>query len=119
MDKNVLYNLKGITPEEFSFLEQVMNSMTEQEQQQFVMFYSGKRQSAGDILLFTLLGLIVVAGVHRFIMGQIGMGILYFFTGGLCLIGTIVDALNHKNLAAEHNQKMALECVQLVKMKIS
>ena len=99
MDRNLLYNLKGITPEEFSFLQQIMAGMTDQQAQQFVLFYSGKRQSAGDILLFTLLGLICLAGLQRFILGQIGMGILYFLTGGLCFIGTIVDAINHKNLA--------------------
>jgi TM2 domain-containing membrane protein YozV len=116
MYKELLYNLKGITPDEFQYTQHIMSGMNEQQAQKFVMFYSGKRQSASDILLFTLLGLIVVAGVQRFVTGQIGMGILYFFTGGLCLIGTIVDAINHKNLANEHNQKMALECAQLVKM---
>ena len=32
------------------------------------------------------------------------MGILYFLTGGLCLIGTIVDLVNHRSLAFEYNQ---------------
>lgn len=30
-------------------------------------------------------------GVHKFIDGQIGKGILYLFTGGLFCIGWIVD----------------------------
>ena len=30
-------------------------------------------------------------GLHKFYEGKIGMGILYFFTGGLFLIGVIVD----------------------------
>lgn len=30
-------------------------------------------------------------GAHKFYEGKIGMGILYFFTGGLFLIGVIVD----------------------------
>ncbi len=79
MNKNLLYNLKGITPEELQFLQHVMNGMNEQQEQQFIMFYTGKRHSPSDLLLFTLLGLIVVAGVQRFIIGQIGMGILLFF----------------------------------------
>ena len=118
MYKNLLYNLKGLTPEEFYYVQQVMEGMNEQQAQQFVMFYSGKRQSPSDLLLFTLLGLIIVAGVQRFIIGQIGMGILYFFTFGLCFIGTIVDAINHKTLANDHNQKVALECAQLVRLSM-
>ncbi|MBI5403318.1 MAG: NINE protein [Ignavibacteriae bacterium] len=30
-------------------------------------------------------------GVHKFYLGKIGVGILYFFTGGLFLIGWIYD----------------------------
>lgn len=44
------------------------------------------------------------------------MGILYLLTGGLCLIGTIIDAVNHKKLTNEFNQKMAMESVQMAKM---
>nr|MBP9099183.1 TM2 domain-containing protein [Ferruginibacter sp.] len=55
------------------------------------------------------------AGIQRFIIGQIGMGILYLFTGGLCLIGTIVDVINHKQLAFEFNQQMANESMAMVK----
>jgi TM2 domain-containing membrane protein YozV len=62
-----------------------------------------------------LLGLIVIAGVHRFILGQIGMGILYLFTGGLCLIGTIVDLVNHQRLAFEYNQKQANEILVMIR----
>ena len=67
------------------------------------MFYRGKRRSPQEILLFTLLGFIIIAGVQRFVIGQIGMGILYLLTGGLCLIGTIVDLVNHRTLALEYN----------------
>jgi TM2 domain-containing membrane protein YozV len=116
MDKNLLYNLKGITPEEFAFIQQLTSGMTDQQTQQFVLFYFGKRLVPSDLLIYTLLGLLGVSGIQRFIIGQIGMGILYFVTGGLCLIGTIVDAVNHKSLATEHNQKMALECARLVNM---
>jgi hypothetical protein len=39
------------------------------------------------------------------------MGILYVFTGGLCLIGTIVDMINYKNFAFEYNRKIAQQIV--------
>lgn len=37
------------------------------------------------------LGFCGCAGLHRFYSGKIGTGILYFCTGGLFGIGTIVD----------------------------
>lgn len=112
---NLLYSLKGITEEEYFFLQKVMDGMSTEQAQQFIAFYSGKRHSPSDILLFTLLGFVIVAGVQRFMIGQIGMGILYLITGGLCFVGTVVDAINHKSLAFEYNQKMAFECSQMVR----
>lgn len=115
MNNSALYSLKGITSEEFKYVQQTMHGMTDQQGEQFMMFYMDKRKSPSDILLFTLLGFIVIAGVQRFVMGQIGMGLLYFFTGGLCLMGTTLDAINHKNLANEYNRKMANEITMIVR----
>ncbi len=105
-----------MTPEEYQYLQHATSGLTEEQNQNFLMFYSGKRKDPQEILIYTLLGFIVVAGVQRFVTNQIGMGILYFLTGGLCFIGTIVDLINHKSLALEFNQKVAFESVQMVKM---
>ena len=32
-------------------------------------------------------------GIHKFIKGEVGMGILYFFTGGLFGIGWLIDVI--------------------------
>ena len=109
-------SLPGITPEEYSYLQQATTGLTEQQLRNFLMIYSSKRKQASDLLLLTLVGFFGFAGIQRFSVGQIGMGLLYFFTGGLCLIGTIVDIINHKNLAYEHNQKMVFESLQMVRM---
>ena len=68
------------------------------------------------MLIFCIVGLCVVPGLQRFIVGQIGMGLLYFFTVGLCFIGSIVDLVNHKDLAMEYNRKIDFESHQLAKM---
>lgn len=109
-------SLPGITPREYSYLQTATNGLTEQQLRTFLMIYTGKRKNPSDILLFTLLAFVGVSGVQRFVMGQIGMGLLYFFTCGLCFIGNIVDLINHKDLAFEHNQKMAFESLQMVRM---
>ncbi len=116
MERDPLVNLKGMSPEEYAYLQQVMADLDQRQSQNFVMFYSGKRKSPDDILLFTLLGFLGIAGIQRFVTGDMGMGILYILTAGLCFIGTIVDVINHKSLALDYNQRAAFESAQIVKM---
>ena len=55
---------------------------------------SGKEEPlSGDEKTVALILLIFVGalGIHKFYLGQIGPGILYLFTGGLCGIGLIID----------------------------
>ncbi len=115
-ENNPYMGLPGITPEELNFIQQATSDLGENQQKYFYMAYTSKRKSAQDILIFTIIGFFAVAGVQRFALGQIGMGLLYFFTGGFCLIGTIVDLVNHKDLTLEYNKKMAYESHQIAKM---
>ena len=48
------------------------------------------KNRAVALLLCVFLG---IPGVHRFYVGKIGTGVLYLFTGGLFLIGWIVDII--------------------------
>jgi TM2 domain-containing membrane protein YozV len=109
-------SMPGITPQEYAYLQTATEGLNESQLQAFMMIYSQKRKNPSDILLLTLLGFIWLAGIHRIIMGQVGMGILYLLTGGLCFIGTIVDTVNHKQLCLEYNQKMVFESMQMVRM---
>ena len=113
-----LFGLPGMTHEEMSFIENITKELNEEQQRQFIMIYSNRRKDPQLILLLTLLGFVGVAGVHRFITGEIGMGLVYFFTAGFCLIGTIVDIINYKNLAGEFNRSQALETVSMVKQYV-
>lgn len=115
MDVNNFWSLPGIQEGEFQFLQNLLHDMDEYQQQQFFNIYHTRRKDPQNILLLSLLGLIVVAGVHRFVLDQVGMGILYLLTGGLCLVGTIVDAINYKKLAWEYNQKKALESANIAR----
>lgn len=54
-------------------------------------------------LILCLLGFVGLGGLHRFYLGHIGMGILYFCTGGLCGIGTIIDLLSLDNMVNMSN----------------
>lgn len=116
MYQNPYMAFPGITPEEMGFLQQGTAELNENQKKYFYMVYSSKRKSPQDILIFTLIGFFGVAGVQRFVLGEVVMGILYLFTGGFCLIGTIIDLINHKTLASDYNRKMAYESFQMAKM---
>ena len=109
-------NFAGFSPEEMAFLQYATPDLTENQKQYFYMVYSNKRKNAQDVLLFTLLGFICVAGIQRFVLGQVGMGILYLLTCGFCGIGTIVDLINNKSITLEYNKNMAYESYQMAKM---
>jgi len=115
MATNPFIHLDGITNEELMNLNHITAGLEESKLRTFVQIYATRRKKAQDILLFTLLGLVIIAGVQRFVLGQIAMGILYFFTGGFCLIGTIVDLINHKSMTEEYNLKMATEVLAVVR----
>ena len=112
----LLKYLYDVTPEELITINSHTKGFGEDELSQFCMIYRSKRKDPQTILLLCLLGLVGVAGIHRFVIGHTGMGILYFFTAGLCLVGTIVDAINHKDLAIEYNAKMISETLLMLNM---
>ena len=109
--------LPGIQQEELLWLQELTKNSSTDEKQKFLALYQGRRKDPQTILICCLIGLIGPAGIHRFIMGQIGMGILYFLTLGLCLIGTIVDAVNYQKLAWEQNKKEAMESATIMGLK--
>lgn len=95
--------MPNLEPDEMAYVHNLVQNMTEPQAQQFANIYRSRRKNPQMILVAALVGFVFVGGVQRFLVGQIGMGLLYFFTGGLCFIGTIVDVINHKKLAFEHN----------------
>ncbi len=115
MNPNLIALLPAVEPDEFAYLQVITNGLPEDKLRMFVSIYTGKRKTSDTILICCILGFFGAAGIHRFVIGNIGMGILYFFTGGLCLIGTIVDLINHKDLTFEYNQRMSRESLAMVK----
>ena len=104
---NVMQLLPEIPPGEQAAISGIVQNISEESEQMFAMAYRNQRKDETTILLFTLIGLVLIAGVQRFVIGHIGLGVLYLLTAGLCFIGTIVDAVNHKKLASEYNVKIA------------
>ena len=115
MNSSLITMIPAVETDELAYLQAFTQNLAEDKLRLFISLYNSKRKKTETILLCSLLGFVGFAGIHRFVIGQVGMGILYFFTGGLCLIGTIVDVINHKSLTFEYNQKMAIEAMAMVK----
>ena len=112
---NVFQILPELQGQEMIFVQNLVKDMTDSKAQMFANAYRGRRKDPQTILLCTVLGFVVVAGVQRFLLGKIGMGLLYLFTFGLCIIGTIVDLVNYEKMAFEFNQKIALEVEMMMR----
>jgi len=111
----ILKYLPELEGEEQFQVARLMSDLSDDEVVEFSHAYRARRKDPNAVLVTTLVGLFAVGGVQRFYLGQIGMGLLYLFTGGLCLVGTIVDAINHKRLAAGYNIKQASEVVGFIR----
>lgn len=111
---NILDVLPELQGEEMNYVQHLIKDLDETRARTFANAYRTRRKDPMVILLLAILGFFGIAGVHRFITGDIGMGILYFFTAGLCFIGTIVDLVNYQKLAFEANRKIANEVILMV-----
>ncbi|MFW5890032.1 MAG: TM2 domain-containing protein [Marinilabiliaceae bacterium] len=101
--------------EEAYFLSDLLKEKTEQQVKDFLAIYRTRRRDPQITLITALIGFLGVSGIHRFLLNQIGMGILYLLTAGLCLIGTIVDLVNYRNLTLEYNQNMAYRLMTFIR----
>ncbi len=106
-------NILQIVPEaegdEMVFLQGLVKDMSDDQSRQFATVYRSRRKDPTTILIVTLLGFLGLAGIQRFLLGHIGMGLLFLFTGGICLIGTIIDLVNYKKMTFDYNQRQAQE----------
>jgi TM2 domain-containing membrane protein YozV len=112
---NVFQLMPSLEGDEMAFVQELIKDMDDSKAMQFATAYMARRKDPSNILIFTIIGFLGFAGIQRFVLGQIGMGILYFFTIGLCYIGTIVDVVNHKKLAFEYNSKQAQQVAGMIR----
>lgn len=107
--------LPEVTGEEMVYIQNLLKDLDDEKARSFASVYRSRRRDPQMILILTIIGFFGIAGIHRMVLNQIGMGILYFFTAGLCFIGTIIDLVNYQKLAFEYNQKVANEIALMVK----
>jgi TM2 domain-containing membrane protein YozV len=111
----ILEILPEVTGEEMIYVQGLIKDFDDDRARMFASAYRSRRREPTLILVCTILGFFGFAGIQRFLTNDIGMGILYFFTLGLCWIGTIIDLVNYQKIAFDYNQKMANEVAMMVK----
>lgn len=116
--QRLIMMIPGLSPEELPAIKAATDGMTNDQVGQFIAIYSANRKSGQTLLLLSLLGFLGVAGIQRFLVGQIGLGVVYLITLGFCGIGTIVDAVNANRMAAEYNHAQAVKAAGMVKMLV-
>lgn len=110
----ILQHIPELEGEEFMWIERLTEHMDESQLTQFASIYRSRRRDPQNVMIFSVIGLVFLPGLQRFYLGQIGMGILYLFTAGLCFIGSILDLVNYKAKAFEYNQRIADEVARMV-----
>jgi len=112
---NIYEILPEIMGEEQYYISGLIKNMDDKQAQQFANIYRSRRKDPQTILLVTLVGFLGLAGIQRFLTDQIGLGILYLLTCGICFIGTIIDLVNYKRIAFDYNQKQAAQILMMFK----
>jgi len=112
---NIYELLPEIVGEEQMYISSLVKNLDEKQSFQFANIYRARRKDPQIILLVTLVGFLGISGIQRFLTDQIGLGILYLLTGGICMIGTIIDLVNYKKIAFEYNQKQANQIAVMIK----
>lgn len=103
----VTHYLPELDEPERSFIERLTAGMSHESIQQFAVAYRQVRKDPQTLRLMAIIGIVAVPGLHRFWVGQFGVGLLYLLTWGLLLFGTISDVVKYRQLALTYNRQVA------------
>ena len=94
-------------------LAMYQQGMTDQQKMIFMTQYgSEKKDRAIALILSVLIGW---AGIDRFFIGDVGLGLLKLLTGGLCGILYVVDWFLIMGKVDERNREKAREIAMTIK----
>jgi TM2 domain-containing membrane protein YozV len=93
-------------------LERMKAGLSDSERMQLDMEIRDQRKDTGTLAALACLGFVGIAGIHRFMLGKIGTGILWLLTGGICIVGTIVDLVNIGSMVREYNYQTEYRVIQ-------
>jgi TM2 domain-containing membrane protein YozV len=91
------------------YIQELITRMSENQAERFTTEYRRKRKDPQSVLFAAVVGLIACPGLQRFWLGETGMGLLFLLTGGVLLMGSIIDLATYKSLALSYNRRVAHE----------
>jgi TM2 domain-containing membrane protein YozV len=103
----VIHYLPELDEPERSFIERLTSGMSHDNIQQFATAYRQVRRDPQTLRVMAVIGIVAIPGLHRFWVGQVGIGFLYLLTWGLLLFGTITDIVRYRELAFTYNRQVA------------
>ena len=107
--------LANLDMREMNLIKEYIKGLDEESQETFASIYRNQRRDPQLVLVLSLVGMLMIPGLQRFYVNQIGMGLLYLFTLGLCLIGSIIDVVKYKELTLEYNSNVAKDILLVLK----
>lgn len=111
----VIKYMPELDGDEQLYVARLMKGMSDEQAQHFAHVYRQRRKDATTTLILALVGFLGFAGIQRFNLQQLWMGLLYFFTVGLCGLGTIFDLFMHRRITSAYNLEQANDIASLIR----
>lgn len=111
----VLRHLPELEGDEQVEVARLLNEMSDHQAEHFARIYRSRRRDPNHILLLAAVGFVGVAGLQRIYLDELALGLVYLFTGGLCVIGTIYDVIKYEELALRFNRNVAADVAETVR----
>lgn len=92
----------------------MMKDLTDTQKMLFTSQYDSAKKDPGTLLVLSIL--FGGFGVDRFMLGDMGMGIIKLLTFGGCGILALIDWFTTRGRTHEYNRKKATEILMAVKM---
>jgi len=91
--------------------KQQLKKMSEEEQLAFAADYKLKAKSGG-----AMLALAILFPIQLFLLGKVGLGILYFLTGGGFFVWWIIEIFLTPGRVRQYNEALAAEAIGNIKL---
>ena len=100
---------------EFTAFEQqkLSKQLKTNDQMLFNSQFDSVKQNPNTVLILSVI--LGTLGVDRFMLGDMGMGLLKLFTFGCCGVLWLIDIFTTKERTGEFNRKKATEIFQSIK----